>query len=135
MPAAAEADEACEEEERPRWFTPARLLFIFCVINLVVYLERGALVACGVLESVGRRSTALAASLTSQPPACRLPLQAPYPAMESMGPPGHRSSPRARAFRWVCACVCVCVCVWGGGGGCCAATLLRSPRERVPGGS
>jgi hypothetical protein len=27
--------------EKPRWFTPRRLLLIFCITNLVVYLDRG----------------------------------------------------------------------------------------------
>lgn len=27
----------------PKWFTPLRLLGIFCLTNLVVYLDRGAL--------------------------------------------------------------------------------------------
>ncbi len=26
---------------KPTWFTPLRLLFIFCLTNLVVYLDRG----------------------------------------------------------------------------------------------
>lgn len=29
--------------EKPRWFTPLRLLAIFCLTNLVVYLDRGQL--------------------------------------------------------------------------------------------
>lgn len=27
---------------QPRWFTPLRLLVIFCFTNLIVYLDRGA---------------------------------------------------------------------------------------------
>ncbi len=29
------------EHPLPRWFTPARLLCIFCFTNLMVYLDRG----------------------------------------------------------------------------------------------
>lgn len=29
---------------KPKWFTPGRLLLIFCIINLVVYLDRGTAV-------------------------------------------------------------------------------------------
>ncbi|KAK7859574.1 putative sphingolipid transporter spinster like protein 2 [Quercus suber] len=32
----------------PSWFTPKRLLFIFCVINLINYLDRGAIASNGV---------------------------------------------------------------------------------------
>ncbi|CAH9084582.1 unnamed protein product [Cuscuta epithymum] len=33
---------------QPSWFTPKRLLFIFCVINLLNYLDRGAIASNGV---------------------------------------------------------------------------------------
>ncbi|CAO2813610.1 unnamed protein product [Amaranthus hypochondriacus] len=33
---------------RPSWFTPKRLLAIFCVINLINYLDRGAIASNGV---------------------------------------------------------------------------------------
>ncbi|PON55899.1 Major facilitator [Parasponia andersonii] len=32
----------------PSWFTPKRLLFIFCVINLINYVDRGAIASNGV---------------------------------------------------------------------------------------
>ncbi|VFQ78252.1 unnamed protein product [Cuscuta campestris] len=32
----------------PSWFTPKRLLFVFCVINLINYLDRGAIASNGV---------------------------------------------------------------------------------------
>lgn len=32
----------------PYWFTPKRLLFVFCVINLINYLDRGAIASNGV---------------------------------------------------------------------------------------
>jgi hypothetical protein len=32
--------------QKPRWFTPRRLLLIFCITNLVVYLDRGGRGAC-----------------------------------------------------------------------------------------
>ncbi|XP_028782091.1 probable sphingolipid transporter spinster homolog 2 [Neltuma alba] len=38
----------------PSWFTPKRLLVIFCVINLLNYLDRGAIASNGVN---GRRAT------------------------------------------------------------------------------
>ncbi|CAI9769183.1 unnamed protein product [Fraxinus pennsylvanica] len=33
---------------KPSWFTPVRLLVIFCVINLINYLDRGAIASNGV---------------------------------------------------------------------------------------
>lgn len=49
------ADEKGTVLERPKaaptppsWFTPKRLLFIFCVINLINYLDRGAIASNGV---------------------------------------------------------------------------------------
>uniref|UniRef100_A0A383V931 Major facilitator superfamily (MFS) profile domain-containing protein n=1 Tax=Tetradesmus obliquus TaxID=3088 RepID=A0A383V931_TETOB len=34
--------------QKPRWFTPGRLLLIFCITNLVVYLDRGVIASNGV---------------------------------------------------------------------------------------
>ncbi|KAF6255645.1 major facilitator superfamily domain-containing protein [Scenedesmus sp. NREL 46B-D3] len=34
--------------QKPRWFTPRRLLLIFCITNLVVYLDRGVIASNGV---------------------------------------------------------------------------------------
>ncbi|KAJ0960165.1 hypothetical protein J5N97_002048 [Dioscorea zingiberensis] len=36
------------KSKRPSWFTPKRLLLIFCVINLVNYVDRGAISSNGV---------------------------------------------------------------------------------------
>ncbi|GMH03056.1 hypothetical protein Nepgr_004895 [Nepenthes gracilis] len=38
---------------KPSWFTPARLLVIFCVINLINYVDRGAIASNGVNGSRG----------------------------------------------------------------------------------
>jgi hypothetical protein len=37
--------------QKPRWFTPGRLLLIFCITNLVVYLDRGrkSLLCCAAV--------------------------------------------------------------------------------------
>ena len=35
--------EAQPRSEQPEWFTPGRLLALFCGISLLVYLDRGAL--------------------------------------------------------------------------------------------
>lgn len=37
----------------PSWFTPKRLLVIFCVINLINYVDRGAIASNGVNGSLG----------------------------------------------------------------------------------
>ncbi|KAJ4714629.1 Major facilitator superfamily [Melia azedarach] len=37
----------------PSWFTPKRLLFIFCVINMLNYVDRGAIASNGVNGSLG----------------------------------------------------------------------------------
>ncbi|XP_015890456.2 probable sphingolipid transporter spinster homolog 2 isoform X1 [Ziziphus jujuba] len=37
----------------PSWFTPKRLLLIFCVINLLNYVDRGAIASNGVNGSLG----------------------------------------------------------------------------------
>ncbi|XP_042061543.1 probable sphingolipid transporter spinster homolog 2 [Salvia splendens] len=37
---------------KPSWFTPKRLLAIFCVINLINYIDRGAIASNGVNGSV-----------------------------------------------------------------------------------
>jgi MFS family permease len=38
---------------QPSWFTPKRLLGIFCVINLLNYVDRGAIASNGVNGSLG----------------------------------------------------------------------------------
>ncbi|CAL0314143.1 unnamed protein product [Lupinus luteus] len=42
------ASKASEPSTPPSWFTPKRLLIIFCVINLVNYVDRGAIASNGV---------------------------------------------------------------------------------------
>ncbi|XP_059437572.1 probable sphingolipid transporter spinster homolog 2 [Corylus avellana] len=37
----------------PSWFTPKRLLMIFCVINMINYVDRGAIASNGVNGSLG----------------------------------------------------------------------------------
>ncbi|KAK9905232.1 hypothetical protein M0R45_000426 [Rubus argutus] len=37
----------------PSWFTPKRLLVVFCVINLINYVDRGAIASNGVNGSLG----------------------------------------------------------------------------------
>ncbi|KAI4328085.1 hypothetical protein L6164_020472 [Bauhinia variegata] len=37
----------------PSWFTPKRLLLIFCVINMINYMDRGAIASNGVNGSLG----------------------------------------------------------------------------------
>lgn len=41
------------ESQAPSWFTPKRLLIIFCVINLINYVDRGAIASNGVNGSLG----------------------------------------------------------------------------------
>ncbi|CAL0306178.1 unnamed protein product [Lupinus luteus] len=42
------AYKTSEPSTPPSWFTPKRLLIIFCVINLVNYVDRGAIASNGV---------------------------------------------------------------------------------------
>nr|GFB68317.1 probable sphingolipid transporter spinster homolog 2 [Tanacetum cinerariifolium] len=37
-----------EQELNPSWFTPKRLLVIFCVINMINYVDRGAIASNGL---------------------------------------------------------------------------------------
>ncbi|KAL5556652.1 hypothetical protein UlMin_038888 [Ulmus minor] len=39
--------------QNPSWFSPKRLLFIFCVINMLNYVDRGAIASNGVNGSLG----------------------------------------------------------------------------------
>lgn len=39
-------------ESQPRWFTPERMLFIFCIVNLLNYLDRGTIASNGVNGSI-----------------------------------------------------------------------------------
>jgi hypothetical protein len=34
-------EQAAVAVPKPRWFTPFRLLIIFCIANVMVYLDRG----------------------------------------------------------------------------------------------
>ena len=33
---------ASEQDSQAKWFTPGRLLWLFCAMNMLVYLDRGA---------------------------------------------------------------------------------------------
>jgi len=39
--------------EQPRWFTPTRLLTLFCLINMLNYLDRGVIASNGVNGAPG----------------------------------------------------------------------------------
>ncbi|KAH9620806.1 hypothetical protein KSS87_012575 [Heliosperma pusillum] len=39
--------------DSPSWFTPKRLLLIFCIINMINYVDRGAIASNGVNGSLG----------------------------------------------------------------------------------
>ncbi|KAJ4963667.1 hypothetical protein NE237_023606 [Protea cynaroides] len=41
-----------ESDAKPSWFTPKRLLAIFCVINMLNYIDRGAIASNGVNGSI-----------------------------------------------------------------------------------
>lgn len=48
------ASDAIEENDlNPSWFTPKRLLAIFCIINMLSYIDRGAIASNGVNGSLG----------------------------------------------------------------------------------
>eukprot|EP00250_Pteridium_aquilinum_P019414 c24423_g1_i2 orf=340-1779(-) len=36
------------DENQPRWFTPERMLLIFCIVNLLNYIDRGTIASNGV---------------------------------------------------------------------------------------
>jgi hypothetical protein len=38
----SELERVAEAAPKPRWFTPLRLLIVFCLANIMVYLDRGA---------------------------------------------------------------------------------------------
>jgi hypothetical protein len=44
-----ELERVAEAAPKPRWFTPLRLLIIFCLANVMVYLDRGARAPMGHL--------------------------------------------------------------------------------------
>nr|GEU67869.1 probable sphingolipid transporter spinster homolog 2 isoform X2 [Tanacetum cinerariifolium] len=45
-------DSTPSTEPHPSWFTPKRLLVVFCVINMVNYIDRGAIASNGVNGSL-----------------------------------------------------------------------------------
>ncbi|KMZ72934.1 Spinster-like protein [Zostera marina] len=47
-----EDEEICDVDSVPTWFTPKRLLVIFCTINLLNYVDRGAIASNGVNGSI-----------------------------------------------------------------------------------
>ncbi|KAM0938780.1 putative major facilitator superfamily, MFS transporter superfamily [Dioscorea sansibarensis] len=46
-------DVEVEVADKPSWFTPKRLLIIFCIINMLNYIDRGAIASNGVNGSSG----------------------------------------------------------------------------------
>ncbi|XP_024537460.1 probable sphingolipid transporter spinster homolog 2 isoform X1 [Selaginella moellendorffii] len=44
---------AIEAQQQPQWFTPMRLLVLFCVINLLNYVDRGVIASNGVNGAPG----------------------------------------------------------------------------------
>ncbi|KAJ6754906.1 SPINSTER, partial [Salix purpurea] len=48
-----ESSSADLSPSKPSWFTPERLLVIFCAINLINYVDRGAIASNGVNGSRG----------------------------------------------------------------------------------
>ncbi|CAK9865801.1 unnamed protein product [Sphagnum jensenii] len=45
--------ERSDINEQPRWFTPTRLLILFCLINMLNYLDRGVIASNGVNGAPG----------------------------------------------------------------------------------
>mmetsp|Transcript_25487 Transcript_25487/g.83907 ORF Transcript_25487/g.83907 Transcript_25487/m.83907 type:complete len:499 (+) Transcript_25487:161-1657(+) len=45
-----DGEQQQEQQQRtvPRWFTPTRMLVLFCIINFIVYLDRGVIASNGV---------------------------------------------------------------------------------------
>ncbi|KAM0923588.1 hypothetical protein ACQ4PT_005429 [Festuca glaucescens] len=48
-----EASTSGSAEEKPSWFTPKRLLVMFCIINMLNYVDRGVIASNGVNGSRG----------------------------------------------------------------------------------
>ncbi|KAK4566365.1 hypothetical protein RGQ29_002568 [Quercus rubra] len=46
-------DDDSAPTSSPSWFTPKRLLSIFCIINMINYVDRGAIASNGVNGSLG----------------------------------------------------------------------------------
>ncbi|KAL2629606.1 hypothetical protein R1flu_014292 [Riccia fluitans] len=46
-------NEYVETREQPAWFTPERMLIILCVVNLLNYVDRGAIASNGVNGTLG----------------------------------------------------------------------------------
>ncbi|MCO5606438.1 hypothetical protein L7F22_060626 [Adiantum nelumboides] len=46
-------------ENQPRWFTPERMLFIFCFVNLLNYIDRGTIASNGVNGSSSNSTCSL----------------------------------------------------------------------------
>ncbi|OWM64741.1 hypothetical protein CDL15_Pgr028458 [Punica granatum] len=49
----AEAASTSPSSTNPSWFSPQRLLVIFCIINMINYVDRGAIASNGVNGSLG----------------------------------------------------------------------------------
>lgn len=49
----AEASTSGSPDEKPSWFTPKRLLVMFCIINMLNYVDRGVIASNGVNGSRG----------------------------------------------------------------------------------
>ncbi|KAM0923762.1 hypothetical protein ACQ4PT_005295 [Festuca glaucescens] len=48
-----EASTSASAEDKPSWFTPKRLLVMFCIINMLNYVDRGVIASNGVNGSRG----------------------------------------------------------------------------------
>lgn len=59
----------------PKWFTPARLLAIFCCTNLMVYLDRGEAVCCVMDQAPASFPAFTSMKITHTLHSCRLDCQ------------------------------------------------------------
>ncbi|KAM0896278.1 hypothetical protein ACQ4PT_023292 [Festuca glaucescens] len=57
-----EASTSGSAEEKPSWFTPKRLLVMFCIINMLNYVDRGVIASNGVNGSRGSCSAGTCSS-------------------------------------------------------------------------
>ncbi|EOA12509.1 hypothetical protein CARUB_v10026332mg [Capsella rubella] len=48
-----DSDSLKDQIAEPSWFTPKKLLFVFCVVNLINYIDRGAIASNGINGSLG----------------------------------------------------------------------------------
>jgi len=66
-PLLSPAEGAAQTAQLPRWYTPKRLLALFCVMQFMVYMDRGVRAPLRSRLSGARKQTSLACALACPP--------------------------------------------------------------------